>query len=138
MVALNAKRILFLTLITPYVLLAKGQGDSGSLRDDVRRLNHVSPRVLVDGQSGKKFILDSTRTSITAVDRRGNIIWKTNPAVDNNLFNRGIESDAYIKRFVLAKEKWSLGKEEIYITYNYNLFGYLDKKNGKWKYIGRD
>jgi hypothetical protein len=43
---------------------------------------------LVDSSSGNYFVLDSAHITVSAYDRNGKILWKTNPWKDNHLDTR--------------------------------------------------
>ncbi|WP_201983543.1 hypothetical protein [Hymenobacter rubidus] len=94
--------------------------------------------VLVDKATATKYILDSTRTYITAIDSNGKQLWKTeahqsnyrvkNPVIvyfafDNAAFDNGLNKK---------------GEEVIRIVYSNTQFGTIDKKTGAFLYLGQD
>jgi hypothetical protein len=102
---------------------------------------------LVDKLNSIKYILDSTRIFITAMNSAGKELWKTDPWKDNNL-------EAYrVKRPIIAR--FSFGEypnydekqrrkakvkptEVIWISYNNTQFGIIDKSTRKFTWFGQD
>jgi len=92
---------------------------------------------LIDKKSGDKFIIDKQRIYITAFDRNGKLLWKTDPVIDNKLPKYRIARPTIIY-FALYSEGVKKGKERIWITYNNTQFGVLDKLTGKFNFYGQD
>jgi len=92
---------------------------------------------LVDNLTSTKFILDTSRIFITAIDANGKQLWKTDPWKDNKL-------DAYrVKRPILAEFYFvnnlhTNNQEVIWIIYNNTQFGIVDKRTGKFTWFGQD
>jgi hypothetical protein len=92
---------------------------------------------LTDAATGNRFILDSTRIIVTALNPQGKQLWRTDAWKNNHL-------DAYrVKRpvisyFAFGKDELTKGKEAIWITYNNTQFGFLDKKTGAFTWLGQD
>jgi hypothetical protein len=99
--------------------------------------NHLKILELFDPGTKTKFILDSVQIHISAVDSNGNKIWTTDPHRDGALeryrFDRPI-----IVEFYFANSKRTGNKEVIWIIYNNTQFGFVDKKTGKFTWLGQD
>jgi hypothetical protein len=96
----------------------------------------VKQRTLID-DSKFKFELDSTQVTITAFSTNGELLWKTDPWLDNNLPKYRVDRP-YIVYFVLDKNERTDNEEVIWITYNNTQFGTIDKRTGKFKFHGQD
>jgi hypothetical protein len=97
-----------------------------------RKLNFV----LVDHKTGAKFVLDSARQSISAVARNGKLLWQTNPEkVSGPDF---IYGDGAKIIYCYFDTNARTRKERIIVEYNINLIGSIDKKTGKFTFLGRD
>ncbi len=93
---------------------------------------------LVDSLTKNYYVLDSTHIYITAFDRTGKKIWKTDPYKDSHMeeyrTNRPI-----IVNFKFDSDNWCSGKTKvIWINYNNTQAGYLDLKTGKFSFCGQD
>jgi hypothetical protein len=102
---------------------------------------------LIDTTTGNYFVLDSAHILVSAFDRRGKTLWKTDPWKDNKLkhyeFGSYITSNLPITYFVLGpmnEKSWCKipnGTRALWIAYG-NIFGFLDIRNGKFFYCGQD
>ena len=91
---------------------------------------------LIDSKTGVKFILDKSHTYITAVDKNGKQLWKTDPARDNKLEKYRVDKPT-IAYFDFGMDK--TGKiQVIHIAYDNSQFGYIDKKTGHFYFEGQD
>jgi hypothetical protein len=93
---------------------------------------------LVDSLTKNYFILDANHVYITAFDKTGKKLWKTDPYKDSNMgeyrTNRPI-----VVNFTFESDNWCSGKTKVIaITYDNTEFGYLDIKTGKYFSCGRD
>ena len=69
-----------LIFVLLFPIIADGQSITHYLvKDNIKR------GTLIDNAAGVKFVIDKSRTRITAIDKNGKQIWKTNPATDNKL-----------------------------------------------------
>ena len=92
---------------------------------------------LIDNLTGAKYIIDKERIYITAIDKNGKQIWKTDPVVDANLEEYRVKRPVIIY-FVFDRDKSDNNKEVIAIAYNNSQFGYLNKLTGKFDFTGQD
>ncbi len=96
--------------------------------------DQIKHDTLVDKQDGTKFIIDRKRIFITAIDKNGKQLWKTDPATDNKL------EEYRTKRPTIVYFEFSneLKKQVILISYNNSQAGYIDKQTGKFYFQGQD
>lgn len=92
---------------------------------------------LTDKQNGNRFIIDKQRIYITAIDKNGKLLWKTDPAVDNNLEKYRTDRPTIVY-FAFGSNRTKSKKEVICLSYSNTQFGYLDKENGKFTFQGQD
>jgi hypothetical protein len=103
----------------------------------IRRLNARFSLILTDKADGTTFILDSTRTKIKAISKNGNILWQTNPILENNL--KGISDyPLYIIAFRFMKDSNDANLNKIFITTSSRYGGYINMTSGKYTFVGRD
>jgi hypothetical protein len=99
--------------------------------------NCVNTHILVDLTTKTRFILDSSRITITAIDSSGKIIWQTDPWKDNKLFEYRFERPVIVY-FGFNIPEWTKAKDAIGINYNNTQFGTLERKTGKFTFYGQD
>ncbi|GAA4047670.1 hypothetical protein GCM10022409_37490 [Hymenobacter glaciei] len=89
---------------------------------------------LVDSVTGVRFIIDSLRINISAIDKSGKLLWKTDPQTDAQLMKYRVE------RPTIVYFGWctSYRKGEICITYENSQFGSLNKETGAFFMMGQD
>jgi hypothetical protein len=92
---------------------------------------------LIDSSSGERFYLDTSLIYVSAFDKSGNLIWKTDPWKDNNLGEYRVKRPK-IRYFGFERDKRTDNIEVIGISYNNSQFGYLDKLTGKFTFLGQD
>ena len=126
-------KLAILFIILSLSLVSKGQTVSYWANNKDR----ITKDTLIDKTTGIKFILDKARINITAIDKVGKVIWKTDPATDNKLEEYRVKRPTIIY-FSFGFDKTKEKNEVIYISYNNSQSGYLDKKNGKFKFEGQD
>jgi hypothetical protein len=93
--------------------------------------------LLVDSNSGIKYVLDSSRTFITAYKKNGKILWRTNPQKENNI-KLFMYSDSSIYYFYFYSDKSTGNIEQILIAYGNSYEGFINKKTGKFTFFGQD
>jgi len=96
----------------------------------------IKKDTLIDTIFGVKFIVDKERIYITAIDKSGKQLWKTDPAVDSKLEEYRVKRPTIVY-FKLVSDK-SGKKIAVEIAYNNSQFGYLDEKSGKFTFVGQD
>jgi hypothetical protein len=94
--------------------------------------------MLLDSLTKNYFVLDSAHIYITAYDKKGKKLWKTDPYKDNNMgeyrTNRPIIVD-----FEFVTENWHSSKVvTIVIVYDNTEFGYVNLETGRYISRGRD
>jgi hypothetical protein len=92
---------------------------------------------LKDAATGNRFILDSTRIIVTALNPQGKQLWKTDAWKDNHLEVYRVKRPT-ISYFAFGKDDSTKKKEVIWLTYNNTQFGFLDKKTGAFTWLGQD
>src|SRR6476469_567292 len=100
-------------------------------------VNHqglLPEHVLIDSLTGTKFIIDSSRVTIRAIDKAGKQVWKTDPHSDNHLGPYRMQRPLLVYAHLC---KWK-GQEVICIVYENSQFGYLEKSDGKFVFLGQD
>jgi len=112
--------------------ICKGQYVSHYIEKDRIKID-----TLIDKTTGVRFILDKKRIYIKAIDKSGKVLWKTDPAVDNNLDEYRVKRPTIVY-FAFKTDKFTDNKEVIAISYNNSQFGYLDKKTGHFQFEGQD
>jgi hypothetical protein len=110
--------------------------------------NDIENFTLIDITSETKFILDFTQIYVTAIDKDGNQLWRTDPWKDNNLMEYRVKRPIIVFfHFTTMEEKMVLNaprlmpflnKEVIWIIYNNTQFGIIDKLTGEFIFFGQD
>ena len=93
--------------------------------------------ILTDIATGNRFILDSTRIMVTALNPQGKQLWKTDAWKNNHLEVYRVERPV-ISHFTFGKDDSAEKKEVIWLTYNNTQFGFLDKETGAFTWLGQD
>jgi len=98
--------------------------------------DHIKYDTLVDKVSGTKFIVDKLRVYISAIDKNGKQLWKTDPATNDKLEEYRVNRPTIVYfAFTIRKD---IQKQVISIAYNNSQFGYLDENTGKFTFEGQD
>jgi hypothetical protein len=119
-----------LTMLIPTI--SKGQYTGHNTQKD-----RILKDTLIDNFTGVKYIIDKDRIYITAIDKNGKQLWKTNPVVDAKLEEYRVKRPVIVY-FVFDKDKTDKNKQVISIAYNNSQFGYLNKLTGKFDFAGQD
>lgn len=90
-----------------------------------------------------KYVLEKDYISITAYDDKKNILWKTDPYLDNRIhFYRTKRPKIIQFRFGRSPdyfpEKIMPGIKVIWITYNNTQYGFIDLATGMYYFCGQD
>lgn len=99
--------------------------------------SRIKKDTLVDNELKMKFILDSARINISALDFSGKLIWHTDPWADNKIEEYRVKRPIIVL-YSFAKNKWTKEEERIWIRYNNTQFGTVDKLTGKFIWMGQD
>ncbi|MES2616692.1 MAG: hypothetical protein V4613_02375 [Bacteroidota bacterium] len=121
--------LLFILLIPT---IAKGQYVGRSTLK-----SNIQKDTLIDSTTGVKFIIDTARIYITAIDTNGNQLWKTDPVVDAKIEAYRVQRPVIVY-FVFETDSYNKNKQIIAITYNNSQFGYINKLTGKFDFLGQD
>jgi hypothetical protein len=93
---------------------------------------------LVDSVTKNYFILDANHIYITAFDRTGKKLWKTDPYKDSNMGEYRTKRPLIVN-FEFSSDNWCSGNTKvIWINYNNTQAGYIDLKTGKFSFCGQD
>ena len=92
---------------------------------------------LTDKESGTRFVLDSSRIYIMALDKQGRKLWKTDPWKDNRIDSYRVDRPVIVS-FELGESKRDNHQEVIWISYSNTQFGTINKANGKFNFMGQD
>lgn len=125
------KKIIFTFIL--FVLLVLSKITNAQYIGRSKSNNQVKIDTLIDTVTGRKFILDKERVHITAINKRGRVIWCTDPVIDNKI--KPYRDERPIIVYFAFVEK---NKNVISIGYSNSMFGVLNKKNGKFGFLGQD
>ena len=125
------KNIIF--KITLLLLISLPEITNAQYIEGSRLSNQIKIDTLIDTLTGRKFILDKERIYITAINRRGKVIWRTDPVIDSKI-KPYRHARPIIVYFAFSKDT----KEIINISYSNSMFGVLKKENGKFYFSVRD
>ncbi|TGE26947.1 hypothetical protein [Hymenobacter metallicola] len=105
--------------------------------------SRLKSHTLVDEETGTRFLLDSSRVYITAIDKNGKKLWRTDPYTAAKVEAYRVQRPIIV-HFSLSKsdhdEKpaFRKGDEVISVAYNNTVFGLISKKTGAFLYLGQD
>src|ERR1700722_9174998 len=88
--------------------------------------NNIKVYTLIDKENKMKFILDSTRTQITAIDFKGKQLWRTDPWKDGRLEEYRAKRPKIVE-FYFFSDRHSENKVQIWVVYNNAQAGFIDK-----------
>jgi hypothetical protein len=124
---------LILFILTNYLCNGQNQYPGGP---DIPT-NKIEKRILIDSASKIRYVIDSTQTTIVALDYKNKVLWVSNPNRDNKLGNYRTFKPR-MDNFGFKKLKDSDYKEVIFVIYNNTQFGFIDKLTGKFTFLGQD
>jgi len=127
------KHSLLLLFLLPLVL--KAQNTTYTSHANLN--NRIKNYTLTDSIKGTSFVLDSTNIYITAYDKSGKQLWRTDPWKDNNLEAYRVQRPVIVHYSIVNSNRTN-NKEVIWIIYQNTQFGYLDKEDGKFTFLGND
>ncbi len=99
--------------------------------------NSLKSQTIIDTKTGTKFTLDSTQIFVDAFDKKGKLIWRTDPWKDKKLKEYRVKRPIIIQ-FKFANNKWTFHKKAIWIVYNNTQFGTINLLSGKFTWLGQD
>jgi hypothetical protein len=99
--------------------------------------NRVKNYIIIDSVIKTRFILDSARIIVSAIDSSGKKLWQTDPWKDNHI-NEYRFKRPLIVMFDVWDGNWAHIKNAIWIVYNNSQFGAIDKATGKFTWLGQD
>jgi len=94
--------------------------------------SHITNDTLIEKETGTSFILDKGRIYITAIDKTGKQLWKTDPFTDNKM------REYRVKRPVIVFFEFEKDNSAIRIVYNNTQFGSVGIKDGSFIFHGQD
>jgi hypothetical protein len=127
------RQVLLTFLLT--ILLTSCSGQEPGSWQGLR--NGVTEYTLVDNELRMKFVLDSARINISAYDFSGNMIWRTDPWLDNRLVVHNRVKRPTIVYYSFLSQGLD-NKEVISISYSSKQFGNVDRRTGKFQNLGKD
>ncbi len=101
------------------------------------KINVDASEILIDKITGDKYVLDKNRIYIEAFDKSGNAKWKTNPRIDGHLSDYR-EKNPTITSFHFYIDSTLEINEVIGIGNSNSQFGFIEKSNGKFEFLGQD
>jgi hypothetical protein len=105
--------------------------------EELDKWNPIKEYTLTDSELKMNFVLDSLRINISAYDFSNNLVWKTDPWFDNKLIPYKLKRPRLI--YYSLKANWrDDDKKFIWISYNSTQFGAIDRRTGKFHYMGKD
>jgi hypothetical protein len=142
------KKILFALFICIISFHLSGQviyydGHGNVIGGSHIRTKPGKPLILVDSLTNNRFVLDSAHIFITAYDKNGKILWKTDPFIDNSLEEYRTKRP-FIVNFQFTVNHWCSkgnvedGTKVIWINYINTQAGYIETKSGKFHFCGQD
>jgi hypothetical protein len=106
------------------------------------RIPQGKPVTIIDSASGGTFYLDSAHIMVTAQDKAGKLLWKTDPWKDNKIAvyrtNRPVIVDFNIQNLYQNFGAVPKGTRVLWIVYINTQFGFLDLATGKFSWLGQD
>jgi hypothetical protein len=105
-------------------------------KETIERLDKMNPieeYTLVDNELKMKFVLDSLRINISAYDSSNKLVWRTDPWFDKKLTPYRLKRP----RLIYYSLKGQDDEEFIWITYNTTQFGAIERRTGKFHYMGK-
>ena|SRR5579862_7106984 len=93
--------------------------------------------ILTDHETGTRFILDSSRVYITAINANGAQLWRTDP-YSWGPSNPYLGGKSVIVSFNFVRNEYSKGKIVIHILYDDKSGGNVDKENGHYTWLGQN
>jgi hypothetical protein len=96
---------------------------------------------IMDSLNNNYYILDSSHIYITAYNKVGQKLWKTDPYKDSKIEEYRVTRPVIVN-FEFITSHWCYGrdksKKSIWINYNNTQAGYIDLNSGKFHFCGQD
>jgi hypothetical protein len=128
----------------PAILSASTNTQSQYSYVPVLNQDFVTPRILVDHETGISYFLDSDGRHVSAVSPAGKLIWRVDPFEEVRLEPYRVAHPVLLY-FDFPDAKWwehktQYGKrtEFICVGYNSSQFGILRKSSGQFIFEGQD
>jgi hypothetical protein len=107
------------------------------------RIPQGVPVTRTDSASGNTFVLDSAHIIVSAYDKNGNVLWKTDPWKDNKIETYRTARPVIVDfRILPLDNRYSNrlpdGTTVLWIVYINTQFGFLDLKSGNFIFCGQD
>jgi len=131
-------KTLYLTLLILAIVLSNSNSVFGQYVSHYTEKDRIKVDTLIDNQSGDRFFIDKERIFITAIDKNGKLLWKTDPAIDNKLPKYRQDRPTVVYFAFGDDDRTKSKKKVIWLSYSNSKFGYLDKTTGKFTFEGQD
>ncbi len=92
--------------------------------------------VLTDS-AGIRYALDSKKVYLVAIDKNNKMLWYADPYKDNKLKPYKVERPVISEMFFVFSQT-DINKEVIWILYDNTQYGEVDKKTGKFLFLGQE
>jgi hypothetical protein len=102
-----------------------------------RPKDRVKKDTLVDNKLKMRFVLDTARVNVSAYDFDNKLIWTTNPRFEDKLREYRIKNPVIVY-FSLQHADGTNDKDLIWISYSNSQFGTIDRRTGKFDFMGQD
>jgi hypothetical protein len=131
------KRLFILVFLFSNIFFILQAQESTSYVTKYKLDSKIEDFILIDTTNETNFILDADQIYVTAIDKDGNQLWRTDPYTDNNLMKYRVERPIIVY-FYFVNSKRTNNEEVIWIVYNNTQFGIIDKLTGKFTFYGQD
>ena len=128
------KRFILILIVTLYLLSCSRQPTR--ISDYATQHDIFPPNIVTLKDSGLNyiFILDSSHIYVTAQDSNGNIIWKTDPFIDNGFEDARTRRPIIVRMyFGKSHEGDPMKRHKVLWIYYHNEAGYLELATGKYR-----
>jgi len=105
------------------------------------RIPQGKPVTLTDSASGNIYSLDSAHIMVTAQDKTGKLLWKTDPWKDNKIAVYRTDRPVIVDFNIQNTNRdygVPIGSKVLWIVYINTQFGFLDLATGKFTWLGQD
>jgi hypothetical protein len=138
-------KIVFIFFICSYTFNAIGQTIIYDGKGNIIAGTHIKFRPgnevkILDSLTNNYYVLDSSHIYITAYNKDGKELWKTDPYKDSKIEEYRVIRPVIVN-FEFITSHWCYRnklKKTIWINYNNTQAGYIDLNSGKFHFCGQD